>query len=86
MIARETCHWPESVDRYIVDFARIYFARVERGMSLDEVVFAVQQPRYLVKEYWRLIEEFGMAKEQVYGRCGVELLGVAAELSEQAER
>ncbi len=38
MIARETCHSPESVDRYIVDFARIYFARVERGMSLDEVM------------------------------------------------
>ena len=85
VIARETCHSPESVDRYIVDFARIYFARVERGMSVDEVIFAVQRPRYLVEEYWRLIEEFGLAKEQVYGRCAIEILGAAGELTEQAD-
>lgn len=83
-IARQTCHSPESVDRYIVDFARIYFASVERGMSVAEVVFAVQQPRYLVEEYVRLIEEFGMAKAQVYERCALDMLAADVELREQA--
>lgn len=63
-IARETCHSPEAVDRYVVDLARIYFASVERGMRVEEVVFAVEKPRYLVEEYLRLIEELGLAREQ----------------------
>lgn len=74
VIARETCHSPEAVDAYILDYARIYFASVERGMSLDELVFAVQRPRHLVEEYLRLIAEFGLAKERVYARCEVDLL------------
>ena len=62
VIARETCHSPEAVDAYILDLARIYFATVEREMSVDETVFAVQRPRYLVEEYHRLIADFGLDK------------------------
>lgn len=72
-IARETCHSPEAVDQYLTDFSRIYFASVERGMSVAEVVFAVQKPRYLVEEYVGLIAEFDLAREQVFGRCGLDM-------------
>lgn len=70
-IARETCHSPEAVDRYLLDFARIYFAHVERGLSVAEVVFAVQKPRYLVEEYVRLIAELDVERERVYERCAL---------------
>lgn len=74
VIARETCHSPEAVDAYVLDFARVHFAMVERGMSLEETVFAVQRPRHLVEAYERLIQEFGLAKERVRERVGVECL------------
>ena len=73
IIARETCHSAVAVDRYILDFSRIYFAHVERGMSFEEVVFSVQMPRYLVVEYLGMIQEFGLAKEQIYERSGVAM-------------
>ena len=60
VIARETYHSPEAVDRYILDFARVYFATVQRHMSVQETVFAIQRPRYLVEEYVELIREFGL--------------------------
>ena len=71
VIARETCHSAVAVDRYLLDFARVYFAHVEWGMSLEETVFAVQRPRYLVEEYLGLIEEFGLNRDQIYARSGV---------------
>jgi len=50
VIAQETCHSPEAVDHYLLDLARVHFATVPRGMSLEETVFATQRPRYLVEE------------------------------------
>ena len=44
------------MDHYILDFARVYFATVQRGMAIAETTFAVQRPRYLVEEYARMIE------------------------------
>lgn len=85
VIARETCHSPEAVDAYLLDYARIYFASVERGMSLEELVFAVQRPRHLVEEYLRLIAEFGLAKERVYARCAVDLLRPDGHITEDDE-
>ena len=82
VIARETCHSPEAVDAYLLDYARIYFASVVRGMSLEELVFAVQRPRHLVEEYLRLIAEFGLAKERVYARCAVDLLRPDGHITE----
>ncbi len=73
VIARETTHSPEAVDHYVLDFARVYFATVERGMSLEETVFAIQRPRYLVESYVRMIAEFGLVREQVYDRSGVDM-------------
>lgn len=73
LIARETCHSPEAVDHYILDFARVYFAIVQRGMTIDETTFAIQRPRYLVEEYVQMIEEFGLDEKQVYDRVGVQI-------------
>lgn len=73
VIARETTHSPEAVDHYVLDFARVYFATVERGMSLEEAIFAIQRPRYVVAAYVRMIAEFGLTREQVYDRSGVAL-------------
>jgi hypothetical protein len=71
VIARETDHSPEAVDHYILDFARVFFATVQRGMTIDETVFAIQRPRYLVEEYVRMIEAFGLDEQKVYDRAGV---------------
>lgn len=73
VIARETSHSPEAVDHYILDFARVYFATVQRGMSIDETTFAIQRPRYLVEEYVRMIQEFGLGEQKVYDRAGVQM-------------
>jgi hypothetical protein len=74
VIARETSHSPEAVDHYVLDFARVYFATVQRGMSLEEAIFALQRPRYLVEEYVRMIEEFGLYEQRVYDRAGVKMV------------
>ena len=71
VVARETSHSPEAVDHYILDFARVYFATVQRGMTLDEATFAIQRPRYLVEEYARMIEQFGLDGQKVYDRASV---------------
>lgn len=73
VIAQETCHSPEAVDHYVLDFARVYFATVQRGMTVDETVFATQRPRYLVEEYTRMIAEFGLEAQRVSQRAGVKL-------------
>ena len=85
MIARETCHSPEAVDAYILDFARVYFARVERAMSVEETVFAVEHPRYLVEEYLRLIADFGLDKAHIYRRCEVDLLRPDVHIDDDGE-
>ncbi len=72
VIARETYHSPEAVDRYILDFARVYFATVQRQMSVQETVFAIQRPRYLVEEYVELIREFGLDEHRIGQRSGVK--------------
>jgi len=72
-IAQETCHSPEAVDNYVLDFARVFFAIVQRGMSIEETTFAIQRPRFLVEEYLKLIREFGLDQERVYQRAGVEM-------------
>ncbi len=85
VIAHETCHSAEAVDRYLLDFSRVYFAHLERGMSLEETVFAVQRPRYLVEEYLRLITDFGLDKEHIYRRCEVDLLRPDVHITEDGE-
>ncbi len=73
VIAQETCHSPEAVDHYLLDFARVHFATVQRGMSVEETVFATQRPRYLVEEYVKLIAEFELGDRRVHDRLGIQL-------------
>ncbi|MFC1879263.1 hypothetical protein ACFLZW_05065 [Chloroflexota bacterium] len=42
-------------------------------MSIEETVFAIQGPRYLVEEYVRLIQEFGLDEGSVFERAGVQM-------------
>lgn len=72
LIAKATCHSPEAVDHYILDFARVHFATVQRNMTPEQTAFAIQLPLRLVQEYVKLIAEFGMDEQQVYNRVGVE--------------
>jgi hypothetical protein len=73
VIAKETCHSPEAVDHYILNFARVYFATVQRGMTPEQTAFAIQLPLCFVQEYVKLIEEFGLDEQPVYNRAGVDL-------------
>ena len=67
-IARETYHSAAAVDNYILALARVYFAAVEQQMTSKEVSFALQQPLYLVEEYIKMIDEFGLDEKSVYDR------------------
>lgn len=73
VIARETCHSPAAVDRYLLDFARVYCATMQYGMSPAETAFAIQRPQALVEEYLQLIQEFGLSAQQVAERSPVRL-------------
>ena len=73
VIARETYHSPAAVDRYILDFARVHFAVCQRHMTAEETAFSMQKPLRLVQDYMALIEQFGLAGQQVYDRAGLQL-------------
>lgn len=73
VIAQETSHSPEAVDHYIVNLSRVYFAVVQRGMTLEEAAFATQLPVSIVQQYIKLIKELDLAFEQVYARSDVQM-------------
>jgi len=93
VIAQETNHSPEAVDNYLLDFARVYYATVKRGMSLEETAFAIQRPRFLVEEYAKLIVEFGLHSPQLHERthsqlerCGERINFGSGEVIPEKER
>jgi len=73
VIARETNHSPEAVDHYLLDFSRVYYATVLKGMSVEEATFAIQRPRSLVEEYVRLLVEFGLNNQRLLDRIQIQL-------------
>jgi hypothetical protein len=73
LIAQETFHSPEAVDHYLLDFARVYFATVQRGMTPEQTAFAMQRPLSIVNGYVDMIHEFGLDEKCVYERAGVHL-------------
>ena len=73
VIARETNHSPEAVDHYLLDFARIYYATVLKGMSIEEATFAIQRPQSLVQEYVKLWLEFGLHNQRLVDRIQIQL-------------
>lgn len=72
-IAQETHHSPLAVDHYLLDFARVHFATIQRSMTPEETVFAIQRPLYLVEEYVKMIAEFGLNEDQIYNRTGIQM-------------
>lgn len=73
VIAQETNHSPEAVDNYLLDFARVYYATVLKGMSLEETTFAIQRPQSLVEEYVKLLVEFGLNNQRLSERIQFQL-------------
>jgi hypothetical protein len=73
VIARETNHSPEAVDNYLLDFARVYYATVLKGMSIEEATFAIQRPQSLVQEYVKLLVEFGLNNQRLLDRIQIQL-------------
>jgi hypothetical protein len=68
-----------------LDFARVYFATFQRGMTVDETVFAIQRPRYLVEEDGQMIAEFGLDEQRVYDRAGVRMAVQDAKIEPSLE-
>lgn len=73
VIARETDHSPEAVDHYLLDFSRVYYATVLKGMSIEEATFAIQRPQSLVQEYVKLLVEFGLNNQRLLDRIQIQL-------------
>jgi hypothetical protein len=73
IIARETFHSPAAVDRYLLDFARVHFAVVRRGMSPEQAAFAIQLHINVVQQYIQLIEQFDLTGQRVYDRASIQI-------------
>jgi hypothetical protein len=72
-IALETFHSPEAVDRYLLDFARVFLAVHKRGLSPKDTAFTIGRSLRLVNTYLDLIQEFGLAEPQITARVPVDL-------------
>jgi hypothetical protein len=86
VIARETNHSPEAVDNYLLDFARVYYATVLKGMSIEEATFAIQRPQSLVEEYVKLLVEFGLNNQRLLEHIQIQLERCKMNISENERR
>ena len=58
-VMRETYHSAEAITRYIVAFKQVLLCQ-RKGLSTEEIAFAVKMSKRLVEEYRRLIAELAM--------------------------
>ena len=58
IIARETCHTRESVDRYLAAFSRVRQCRKE-GLTKEQISFTLNCSKALVQEYFDIDDEIG---------------------------
>jgi DNA-binding CsgD family transcriptional regulator len=65
-VMRETYHSAEAITRYIVAFKQVLLCH-RKGLSTEEIAFAVKMSKRLVEEYQRLITELA-AKNQSLDR------------------
>lgn len=56
IIAKETCHTRESVDRYLAMFSRVRHCRQE-GLSKEQISFTLNCSKTLVQEYFEIDDE-----------------------------
>ena len=59
------------VDRYLLEISRVYFAHIERGMSLEETVFAVQGEH---KKVWGTLSLNDILARIIYGKVATSYL------------
>ena len=85
-IALETAHSPDAVDRYLLDFARVFFAVYKRGLSPEETAFTIDRGVRLVNTYLDLIHEFGLAEPQITERVPDELFVIESNNLPDIER
>jgi hypothetical protein len=72
-VMRETYHSAEAITRYIVAFKQVLLCH-RKGLSTEEIAFAVKMSKRLVEEYQRLISELA-AKNQSLDQLIEDSLG-----------
>jgi hypothetical protein len=73
VIAKETCHTRESVDRYLATFSRVRQCRKE-GLSKEQISFTLGCSKALVQEYFDIDDEIGRTQtEKEPGSKNVDL-------------
>jgi hypothetical protein len=60
--ARQTQHSPEAVSRYVQDYRRVLTC-VKQGLSVQQSAYATGMSESLVREYQRLIQQYGDGHE-----------------------
>ena len=63
-VMRETYHSAEAITRYIVAFKQVLLCH-RKGLSTEEIAFAVKMSKRLVEEYRRLIAELAAKNQSV---------------------
>jgi DNA-binding CsgD family transcriptional regulator len=63
-VMRETYHSAEAITRYIVAFKQVLLCH-RKGLSTDEIAFAVKMSKRLVEEYQRLITELASKNQSL---------------------
>lgn len=63
IIAKETCHTRESVDRYLATFSRVRQCRRE-GLSKEQISFTLNCSKTLVQEYFDIDDEMPAREEE----------------------
>ncbi len=56
MVARETNHSPEAVQRYCLGFNKVKWC-VDNGMSKQEITIVTGMKSHLIDEYMEIIKE-----------------------------
>lgn len=55
-VCRETCHSPEAVHRYIMNFKQVLLC-YRKGLDIEQTAFAIHMSPSLVREYHALIKD-----------------------------
>lgn len=63
VVARETYHSLDAVDRYLSQFDRVRYCQ-EQGMSQEQAAYMLNCGVSLVKEYWQLALDLEQAQEE----------------------
>jgi len=78
-VSRETYHSLPAIQRYITTFRQVLLCK-KKGMSTEEIAYAVKRTVRLIKEYEEIIEEY---KERNY--IMEKLLNLEVEMETRAE-